>query len=1104
MINIFYGIIKMSISASWLIAAVIVLRFFLRKAPRRIVCFLWALAAIRLVCPFAIESRFSLIPETPGSFLTYEGQVNGGNEADDVNGGSETDSVNGQIYNAGANDGDFLYGEDAGNFAGNNAETSVGDTVNVPENVKNDLTEKPAISMPDNSKADNFTSDNFTAGNVNRHDSAKRMNGEKIAAAIWLLGAAILLSYAVFSYVLLRRRTRVSINSGDNIYICDDIDTPFILGVFLPKIYIPSLLTVEERGYVIAHERAHLKRLDNIRKPFGYILVAVHWFNPLVWAAYMLMCRDIEIACDEKVVSDKSIEYKKQYAMTLLSCSSQRKMVSACPLAFGEVGVKTRIRKVLNYRKPAFWLVIIAIVTCIVVSVCFMTNPKSDGKKFEKNIFKLLIGGSMQGDNNENSTDNLQTDDGREYPGSPSEVLESDGWRVWIDALEGYSYVNNDNSIDIKNDTHEGNAYIQAYKLPQALGTYDELKESDSPGKWGMALAGTLEEYIDGEVGVSIYKYYEMISPLEREEPGAGYYIVFGSSESDTVWTMMLPVGWTREEADEFIKAVHLELDSTEKLDYIDYEGWHIEYQTQDGWEGSFSGNELKITDTEGTRSVSLVPYDETENSRSYDTRKESYELYVWRIEGLGSGSGYLSSYTESNGNVAQSIYSLTDSKDMWGDFGYVVIYSAAQSDIIWYIRFPEGYTDDIYTILRGISVRCPEAEAAMGGKLKYYDKALPLSVYEQYERAEDEIKFLAMSVPDEDGNGISYDDGWLSVFDLLADELKTENPDFYEKLKNPANSAQALLRLNYTSYLIYNDINAGEVSKVVEFTFADGSKRAIKMRNYDERGLWCPDYEYDIDSDTYQKIIFVNECMDALTSKRLKDTTEVYQSGKVYDLADDYVILSSVPDSDIVLYGLYGGNAMVLRDGENVLPIWLGWMSPQMWIPELYSGDYDDDGVMEYALKTHMKTGTGVSGDELYFIETDWNTGADGRIERTINEFKEGEWIRELGGIDASFDAGSNILTVTLDGEAVTQMDISALLEMYSAQYSGIGFGNQNSFTQEDGQWYFSASSGIFVEKSAMPRNECKIIANAKVVYTPDGRFHLEDVTVSVDNLPE
>ena len=229
-----------------------------------------------------------------------------------------------------------------------------------------------------------------------------------------------------------------------------------------------------------------------------------------------------------------------------------------------------------------------------------------------------------------------------------------------------------------------------------------------------------------------------------------------------------------------------------------------------------------------------------------------------------------------------------------------------------------------------------------------------------------------------------------------------------------------------------------------------------------------------------------------------------MYQSGTVYELSDDYVILSSVPDSDIVLYGMYGGYAMVLRDGENVLPIWLDWMSPQMWIPEIYSGDYDNDGVMEYALKTHMKTGTGVSGDELYFIETDWNTGADGRIERTINEFKEGEWIRELGGIDAGFDADSNILTVMLDGEAVAQMDISALLEMYSAQYSGIGFGNQNSFSQEDGQWYFSASSGIFVEKSAMPRNECKIIANAKVVYTPDGRFHLEEVTVSVDNLLE
>ena len=191
----------------------------------------------------------------------------------------------------------------------------------------------------------------------------------------WAVGVGVLVLYALISYLRLRRRVGASVNLRENIWVCDYIDTPFILGLLRPRIYLPSTLEGKELVHVLSHERAHLKRKDHWWKPLGFALLTVYWFNPLIWLAYILLCRDIEMACDERVIRDLETEEKKSYSAALLNCSVKRHMIAACPLAFGEVGVKARVKSVLNYKKPAFWVVVIAVVISIAVAVCFLTDP---------------------------------------------------------------------------------------------------------------------------------------------------------------------------------------------------------------------------------------------------------------------------------------------------------------------------------------------------------------------------------------------------------------------------------------------------------------------------------------------------------------------------------------------------------------------------------------------------------------------------------------------------------------------------------------------------------------------------------------------------------
>lgn len=208
-----------------------------------------------------------------------------------------------------------------------------------------------------------------------------------VASWVWVIGIALMLGYGIVSYISLRIKVRVSVKGEDKVYFCDEVDSPFILGVIRPRIYVPSGMSGKALEHVLAHEKAHLRRGDHLWKPVGFALLALYWFNPLLWVAYALLCRDIEAACDEKVIKMMDTAAKKSYSEALLACSLHRKRIMACPLAFGEVGVKQRIKSVLNYKKPAFWVIIAALIATLILSVCFLTNPKGD-------IKKILVSGS--------------------------------------------------------------------------------------------------------------------------------------------------------------------------------------------------------------------------------------------------------------------------------------------------------------------------------------------------------------------------------------------------------------------------------------------------------------------------------------------------------------------------------------------------------------------------------------------------------------------------------------------------------------------------------------------------------------------------------------
>lgn len=199
-----------------------------------------------------------------------------------------------------------------------------------------------------------------------------------VLTVIWLLGVAALFLYSAVSYRRLRRRVCEAVILRDNIYQIENVCSPFVLGIIRPKIYLPYHMDKREMDHVIAHEQTHIRRRDHWWKPLGFLLLTVHWFNPLLWLGYILLCRDIELACDEKVIREMGSEQRADYTQALVSCSVSRRSIAACPLAFGEVGIKERVKSVMNYKKPAFWIVLASAVVCAVAAVCFLTDPKTE------------------------------------------------------------------------------------------------------------------------------------------------------------------------------------------------------------------------------------------------------------------------------------------------------------------------------------------------------------------------------------------------------------------------------------------------------------------------------------------------------------------------------------------------------------------------------------------------------------------------------------------------------------------------------------------------------------------------------------------------------
>lgn len=303
MVSAFANILSISIAANWLILAVLLLRFLLKKAPRRVICILWAMVAVRVLLPVSLESPVDFIPETTSAI-----------------------------------------------------QEAVDTSLIHPETV----TFHTGIAIPQEGISGT---------------SASSGQSISVIPLVWFFGVLLMLSYLALRYIKLRRLVREAAWEKENIWICDAVTTPFILGIVRPKIYLPSGLSGISREYVIAHEKCHLRCKDHWWKPISYLILSVFWFDPLMWIAYFMICKDIEFACDESVIHRYSLSEKKAYSQAILTCSANRKLVLACPIAFGETAVVGRIRNVLNHKKPGFWIMLVSALVLIFCTIGFFTIP---------------------------------------------------------------------------------------------------------------------------------------------------------------------------------------------------------------------------------------------------------------------------------------------------------------------------------------------------------------------------------------------------------------------------------------------------------------------------------------------------------------------------------------------------------------------------------------------------------------------------------------------------------------------------------------------------------------------------------------------------------
>ena len=411
MSEIFLTFVNMSISASYIVLAVLILRLLLKKAPKWVTVVLWGVVAVRLVCPFSVESAMSLIPS---------------------------------------------------------AET---------------ITKAPSASRPHFESGVTII-DNQVNDYLNGHyyEGVTRPAGHFMdittaLAIVWLVGIGILLAYTMISYFRVNNKIGTAVLLRDNIFQSENVFSPFVFGIIKPKIYLPFNMNGQDMEHVIAHENAHIHRKDHWWKPFGFLVLTLHWFNPLMWLGYVLLCGDIELACDEKVIKEFNNEQKADYSEALLSCSVNRRMIAACPLAFGEIGVKTRVKSVLNYKKPTFWIVIVAVIACLVLVVCFLTNPVRNPQAQNSNSTNENASESdtnpSEEENTENKSDSYNTDESNKEFVEPTAIVfpESEESHLFLEPYYVQTYI-------VENDSPWGHyVYHRVFKKCNDCGDVIEAIE---------------------------------------------------------------------------------------------------------------------------------------------------------------------------------------------------------------------------------------------------------------------------------------------------------------------------------------------------------------------------------------------------------------------------------------------------------------------------------------------------------------------------------------------------------------------------------------------------------------------------------------------------
>ena len=464
--KIFTVICERGISAGYVILAVIVLRLLFRKSPRWVMGILWALVAIRLICPIVVESPFSVVPKGP------------------------------------------LFDKETSNLK---SEQEVQQINNLPD--QNQTAGKQVAEIKEHTVKQDETKDFWT--------DKRKTDSKKMLSTIWLLGMLVLTGYGIFGSLRVEYQLRFAVPVEQQIWECDTIHTSFLWGLFHPRIYLPSGMNEETKRYVIRHERAHQKRGDHWWKVIGYVLLVIYWFQPLMWIAYWIFARDIEYACDEHVIGNLSFAERKEYAQALLLCGSGRSRRLAGPLAFGGLGVKPRIKNVLSYQKPGRGKIAISLLVCVVVSVCFLTNPKDvngmDAEKHPVNMeagrqldhvlsdkmHMVFDGKTVQNQrlqvlltrNGKDLTAHVQSADGTIQKKLQGAIGENTGWFMVKSEdgslLEGYaskgeySYISVQGIIDGKK--------IEANDLFESTGTIFETKEEEEDYYVGMGEYGGVD-----------------------------------------------------------------------------------------------------------------------------------------------------------------------------------------------------------------------------------------------------------------------------------------------------------------------------------------------------------------------------------------------------------------------------------------------------------------------------------------------------------------------------------------------------------------------------------------------------------------------------------